>query len=127
MQCSHDISNFLEDISNVSHSIVFLYLFPLFIAKGHLISPCSSLELCIQYDMSFCISLDFRFFFLSIFKASSDNHIAVFHFFFLGMVLVTASSTMLQTSVHSSSVTLSTSYNSMNQFITSSIILRDLS
>ena len=34
---------------------------------------------------------------------SSDKHFAFLHFFFLGMVLVTASCTILRTSVHSSS------------------------
>ena len=38
-------------------------------------------------------------------KASSDNHFAFLHFFFLGMVLITTSYTMLGTSVHSSSDT----------------------
>ena len=36
-------------------------------------------------------------------KASSDNHFAFLHFFFLGRVLITASCTMSWTSVHSSS------------------------
>ena len=40
-------------------------------------------------------------------KTSSDNHFTFLHFFFLGMVLVTTSCTMLWTSVHSSSGTLS--------------------
>ena len=40
-------------------------------------------------------------------KASSDNHFAFLHFLFLGMVLITTSCTVLQTSVHSSSGTLS--------------------
>ena len=40
-------------------------------------------------------------------EASWGNHFAFFHFFFLGMVLITASCTMSQTSVHSSSDTLS--------------------
>ena len=39
--------------------------------------------------------------FSAICKAASDNHFAFLHFFFLGMVLITASCTMLQTSVHS--------------------------
>ena len=40
-------------------------------------------------------------------KASSDNHFAVLHFFFLGMVLISVSCTISRTSVHSSSGTLS--------------------
>ena len=34
MKCSFGISNFLEDISNLSHSIVFLYLFALITEEG---------------------------------------------------------------------------------------------
>ena len=40
-------------------------------------------------------------------KAFSDSYFAFLHFFFLGIVLITASCTMSQTSVHSSSGTLS--------------------
>ena len=40
-------------------------------------------------------------------KASSDNRFAFLHSFFLGMVLITASYTLLRTSIHSSSGTLS--------------------
>ena len=29
MKCSHGISNFLEEISSLSHSIIFLYFFAL--------------------------------------------------------------------------------------------------
>ena len=48
MKCSLGISNFLEEISGLSHSIVFLYFFALIAEKGFLISPCYSLELYIQ-------------------------------------------------------------------------------
>ena len=48
MKRSLGISNFLEEISSLSHSIVFLYFFPLITEEGFLISPCYSLELCIQ-------------------------------------------------------------------------------
>ena len=41
--------------------------------------------------------------FSAICKAFSDNHFVFLHFFFLGMVLVTASCTMLWNSVHCSS------------------------
>ena len=60
MKCSLGISDFLEEISSLSHSIVFLYFFALFaeeaflsfflfffFEEGFLISPCYSLELCI--------------------------------------------------------------------------------
>ena len=61
--------------------------------------------------------------FSAIFKASSDNYFAFFHFFLLGMILVTAFCTMLWTSVHSSSVTLSTRSNPLNLFVTSTVEL----
>ena len=54
-------------------------------------------------------------------KASSDNHFAFLHFFFFGMVLATASSTMLLTSVLSSSGTLSTRSNPLNLLINSTV------
>ena len=41
--------------------------------------------------------------FSTLYKASSDNHFDFLHFFFLGMVLITDSCTMLRISVHSSS------------------------
>ena len=40
-------------------------------------------------------------------KASSDSHFVFFHLFFLEMILITTSCLMSQTSVHSSSATLS--------------------
>ena len=43
------ISNFLEEISSLSHSIVFLYFFALIAEEGFLISPCYSLELCFKW------------------------------------------------------------------------------
>ena len=46
MKCSLDISNFLEEISSLSPSIVFLYFFTLFIEEGLLVSLGYSLELC---------------------------------------------------------------------------------
>ena len=46
---------FLE-ISSLSSSIVFLYFFALITLKGSLISPCYSLELCIQLGISFPFS-----------------------------------------------------------------------
>ena len=60
MKCSFDISNFLEKISSLSHSTVFLYFFALFFIEG-LLFPCYSLELCIQLGTSFPFSLAFHF------------------------------------------------------------------
>ena len=65
------------------------------IEEVFLISPCYSLELCIQMDISFLFSFAFCFSsFLGICKASSNNHFAFLHFFFLGMVLIPVSCTM---------------------------------
>ena len=59
MKCSLGISNFLEEISSLSHSIVFLNFFALLTEESFLISPCYSLELCIQMGTSFLFSFDF--------------------------------------------------------------------
>ena len=56
MKYSLGISNFLEEISSFSHSTVFLYFFALITEEGFLISPCYSLELCIQMLISFLFS-----------------------------------------------------------------------
>ena len=55
-----------------------------------------------DWATSFSFSL-----FTAICKASSDNHLAFLHFFFLRMFLIPASYTMSWTSIHSSSGTLS--------------------
>ena len=59
MKYSLSISNFLEEISSLSHSIFFLYFFALITEEGFLISPCYSLELCIQISRSFIFSFAF--------------------------------------------------------------------
>ena len=108
MKCSLVISNFLEEISSLFHSVVFLYFFALITEEGFLIIPCYSLELCIQMGISVFSPLPFTpLLFSAICKASSDNYFAFLRFFFLRMVLISASCTMSRTSVHSSSGTLS--------------------
>ena len=57
MKYSLDISNFLKEISSLSHSLVFLYFFALTTEEGFPISPCCSLELCIQMGISFLFIL----------------------------------------------------------------------
>ena len=100
MKCSLGISNFLEEISSLSHSIVFLYFFAL---------------IRVQMGIPFLFPFAFHITsFHSYCKASSDNHFAFLHFFFLGMVLVPASCTISQTSIHSSSGTLSIRSNPLN-------------
>ena len=50
---------FFEAISSLSHSIILLYFFALITEEGFLISPCYSLELCIQMGISFLFSFAF--------------------------------------------------------------------
>ena len=50
-----------EEISSLSHFILFLYFFALITEEGFLISPCYSLELCIQMGISFLFSFAFSF------------------------------------------------------------------
>src|SRR5574340_1110178 len=61
MKCSFVISDFLEEIPSLSHSVVFLYFFALIADEGFLISSCYSLELCIQMFISFLFSFAFCF------------------------------------------------------------------
>ena len=56
MKCSLGISDCLEEISSLSHSVVFLYFFALVIEEGFLISPCYSFELCIQMPRASSLS-----------------------------------------------------------------------
>ena len=58
MKFSLGISNFLEEISSLSHSIV--YFFALITEEGFFISPCYSLELCIKMGISFLFSFAFQ-------------------------------------------------------------------
>ena len=51
----------LEETSSLSHSVVFLYFFALIAEERFLISPCYSLELCIQMLISFLFSFAFHF------------------------------------------------------------------
>ena len=128
MKCSLGISDFLEEISSLSHSIVFLYFFALITEEGFLISPCYSLELCIQWVYLSFSPLPFTsLLFSAICKASSDNHFVLLDFFFLGMVLIPASCIVSRTSVHSSSGTLSIRSNTLESICHfHCIIVRDL-
>ena len=106
MKCSLGISNFLEVISSLSHSVVFLYFFALIAEEGFLISPSYSLELCIQMLISFLCFL--LLFFSQLFVRPLWTAILAFlHFFSMGMVLIPVSCTMSRTFDHSSSGTLS--------------------
>ena len=107
MKCSLGISNFLEEISGLPHSIVFLYFFALITEEGFLISPAIPWNSAFKWVYLSSSPLPLALLFSATFKALSDIHFAFLHFFFLGMILITASGTMLRTSVHSSSGTLS--------------------
>ena len=50
-----------QEISSLSHSVVFLYFFALIAEEDFLISSCYSLELCIQMLISFLFSFAFHF------------------------------------------------------------------
>ena len=56
MKCSLGISNFLEEVSGLSHSIVFFYFFALITEEGFLISPSYFMELCIQMQSIYFFS-----------------------------------------------------------------------
>ena len=106
----------LSDFTSLLQEIVPWYLILLFssISLHHSLKKAFLTLLAILWNSAFswiCLSLSplpFASVLLSgTCKASSDNHFAFLHFFFLRMVLVTASYTMLRTSTHSSSGTLS--------------------
>ena len=82
MKYSLGISNFPEEISSLSHSVVFFYFFALIPEEGFLISSCYSLELCIQIEyLSFSPLLFASLLFTAICKASLHSHFAFLHFF----------------------------------------------
>ena len=120
MKYSFGISNFLEKISSLSHSIAFLYCFALSAKEGFHIFPCYSLELCIQMGISFL------FFFANCFPSFHSYLWGLLrqpfcfflHFFFLGVILITVSCTMSWTSACSLSGTVSIRYSPLNLFLT---------
>src|SRR5574340_1260476 len=82
MKCSLGISNFLEEISSLSHYIVFLYFFALITEEGFLI------PLAILWNSAFrWVYLSFSplplasLLSTAICKPSSDNHCAFLNFF----------------------------------------------
>ena len=101
MKCSLGISNFLEEISSVSHSVVFLYFFAL-ITEEVILSSCLFLSLlAILWNSAFrCLYRSFSpllfasLLFTAICKASLNSHFAFLHFFSMGMVLIPVSCTM---------------------------------
>ena len=59
--------------------------------------------------------------FTAICKACPDSHFAFMHFFSMGMDLIPVSCTMSQTSIHSSSGTLSIRSHPLNVFLSSTV------
>ena len=102
------------------------YCFPLFLCIDHL-AKFSYLSLLFFETLPSDEYLSFSplpltsLLFLAICESSSDNNFAFLHFFFLEMVLITASYTVLQISLHSPSGTLSIRSNPLNLFVTSTI------
>ena len=101
------ISNFLEKISSLSHSIVFLYLFMFITEEDFLIFAILLISVSKWVYLSFSPLPSASLLFSAICKASSDNQFAFLLFFFLWMVLITASCIISWTSVCSSSGNLS--------------------
>ena len=91
MKCSLGISNFLEEISSLSQSVLSLNFFALIAEEGFLISSCYSLKLCIQMLISFLFA---SLLFTAICKAASDNRFAFLHFFSMWIVLIPVSCTV---------------------------------
>ena len=77
MKCSLGISNFLEEISSLPHSILFFYFFALITEEGFLISPCYFLNSALKWVyLSLSPLLFASLLFTAICKDSSDSHFA---------------------------------------------------
>ena len=127
--CALDISNFLKEISSLSHSIVFLYFLHWLLRKAFLSLLALLWNSAFKWPYLSFSPLLFASLLVSAFffplppfcKASSDSHFAFLHFLFKGMVLIPASCTVLHTSIHSSSGTLSIRSHPLNLFLTSTV------
>ena len=99
---------FLEEISSLSHSVVFLYFFALIAEEGFRISPCYSLELWIQMGITFLFSFAFHFSsFPSYLWGLPSTAILPFAFLFLGSGLGCLPAVTSQASARNPSGTLS--------------------
>ena len=113
-----------EEISSLSHSVVFLYFLALILRKTFLsllAIPWNSAFRYLSYIFPFllCFSL---LFFSQLFVRPPQTAILLFlHFFSMGMALIPVSCTMSRTSVHSSSGTLSIRSSPLNLFLTSTV------
>ena len=109
MKHSLNTSNFLEAISSLSHSIVFLFLCIVHLQLSYLFLLFSGTLHSVGFIFPFIPCL-FLLFFLAIFKWP----VCLLYFLFFGMVLVHTSCTLSWTSIHSSSGTLSIKSNPLN-------------
>ena len=118
------ISNFLEEISSLSHSIVFLYFFSLITEEGFLAILWNSAFKWYIFPFLLYFSLPFL---PQLFVSPPQTAIFLFlHFFFLGMVLLPVSCTMSRTSVHSSSGSVYQIYSLKSISHFHCIVIRDL-
>ena len=120
MECSLDISSFIEEISRFS-LLLFSSIFKHCTLKKAFLSLLDTLWKSEFNWMHPSLSplLFSSLHSSAIHKASSDNHFAFLLLFFFVMVLFAASCTILQTSVHSSSSTLLPRSSLLNLFVTS--------
>ena len=104
------ISNFLEEISSLSHSVLSSISLHWLLRKAFLsllVILWNSVFRCFYLSLS---ALPYTsLLFIAICKASSESHFAFLHFFFLRMVLIPLSCTMPRTPIHSSLGTLACS------------------
>ena len=121
MKCSLGISKFLEEISSLSHSIFSSISLHWSLRRAFLSLLAIRWNSALRWVYISFSPLPFTSLFSAICKASSDNHFAFLHFFFLGKVLIPAYGTMSRTSVFSSSGTLSIRSNPFNLFVTSTV------
>ena len=107
MKHSLGISNFLEEISSLSHSIVFHYFFALIPEEGLFSLLFFGTLHSDVYIFPFLLCLLLLLFSQLFLRPLQTTVLPFLHFLFLGMVLITASCTMSRTLVHSCSGTLS--------------------
>ena len=87
MKCSLCISNFLQEISSLSHSVVILYFFALITEEGFLIYPCYLWNSAFQWVyLSFSPLLFAFLLFTATCEASPDSHFPFLHFYSMGTV-----------------------------------------
>ena len=124
IQPSHPLSSPSPPAPNPSqhqslfHFVVFLYFFALITEEGFLISLFFGTLHSNGYIFPFLLCL-LLLFYSQLFVRTPQT--TILPFLFWGMVLITASCTMSQTSIHSSSGTLSIRSNPLNLFITSTV------